>query len=113
MTRHDLRFLPRVLSAPILVAPLGGAAAYAGHHMADLPDLLARAGVVAAASVPIAYALFRPVARLFDSGAGAHVPVERLQQLPLYAGISMFGVTAVPVMRMTLKAALRLIRTAV
>ena len=97
MTRHELAFLARALSAPVLVAVLGAAAAYSGHHMADLPDLLARVGVMAVAAAPIAYVLFRPVARLLVPTSRAQAPVAPLHRLPRYAGMCMFGLTAITI----------------
>ena len=97
MTLAVYRFMALMLCAPFLVAILGAAAAYSGHHMADVPDLLTRVAVMALLTAPLAYAMFRPIARFDALPSGRRPPVERLQRLAVYAGLSVFALTAMTV----------------
>ena len=95
MSRQGLTYLACVLSSAGVVAFLGGAAAYAGHHAADLPDLLGRVLLVMVVlGAGGAYAIFRPVERYLASPAAGQPPLERMRCLPLLCGGWTFTLTA-------------------
>lgn len=96
MLAHELPFQGRVLCAPLIVALLGSAAAYSGHHMGNVADLLARAGLMAAVMAILAHIAFRPVAR-FMASADAAVPMDRVRQLPTIAGLAALALTLVTI----------------
>lgn len=76
-----------MLSSAAGVALLGGAAAYSGHHAADIPDLLARIALLMVGSGLIgAYFLFRPLSRYLAAPAHAPPPVTLIQRLPILSG---------------------------
>lgn len=91
------RFAGRMLAGPALVAVLGSAAAYSGHHMSDVRDLLMRAAVMGAAALPLALGLFRPVAGLIAGAPADERRQAALRRLPRRAGLAsaVLGVLAV------------------
>lgn len=76
-----------MLSSAAVVALLGGAAAYSGHHAADIPDLLARIALLMVGSCLVgSYFLFRPLSRYLAAPADAPPPVTLIRRLPILSG---------------------------
>lgn len=93
---QELRFLTCILSSAGIVALLGGAAAYSGHHGGDLPRLLAAVLLVMVGiGMPGAWLMFRPVARYLSSDGGE--PPLRLRRLPRLSALWLYLLTAVTV----------------
>ena len=93
---QQLRYLACILSSAGIVALLGGAAAYSGHHGGDLPPLLVAVLIVMVGiGTPGAWLLFRPVARYLSAGGGE--PPARLRRLPRLSALWVYVLTAVTV----------------
>lgn len=97
MPHEGLSYLGRVMAAPAVVAVLGGAAGYSGHHMADVPALMVRALVMAIASLPLGVLLFRPIAGYLRAPGEQRLSVRRVQRLPLYSGAAMFSLSVLTI----------------
>ena len=84
-----------MLSSAAVIALLGGAAAYAGHHVEDLPDLLARLAVLmVAACAAGAWLLIRPIERYLSTPAAAPPPDRYFRNLPLLSAVWIFVLAA-------------------
>ena len=80
----------------MVVALLGGATAYSGHHGRELPHLLAAVLLVMVGiGMPGAWLVFRPVARYLSSNVGA--PPIRLRRLPALSALWLYLLTALTV----------------
>lgn len=84
MRSHGVRYAAVMLSTTAVVALLGSAEAYSGHHAADLPDLLWRVAVL---MVPLCLAgswlIYRPVGRYAASPGEREPPASYIRRLPL------------------------------
>lgn len=95
MTAAGRRYLACVLSGALAVALLCAAAAYSGHHAADVPDLLLRVAVLMVLiGAGGAWLMFRPVERYLRARDDAAPPAERIRRLPLLTGGWVFALAA-------------------
>lgn len=94
--RQQLRYLACILSSAGIVALLGAAAAYSGHHGGDLPRLLAAVLVVMVGiGIPGAWLIFRPVGVYLASQSGE--PPLRLRRLPRLTAAWVYTLTALTI----------------
>jgi class 3 adenylate cyclase len=87
MKRPAAHYFACLLGGPAGVAVLGGATAYATHQWAAMPDLAARLLAMAAGTLAMGYAAFRPIAAYLAAGAQAEPPAARFHRLPLYSAL--------------------------
>lgn len=98
MTASGRKYLACVLSSALAVALLAGAAAYSGHHAADIPDLLTRVTLVMLGIGFLgAYVMFKPVERYLVAPADGPPPAARIRRLPLLSGGWVFVLAAATV----------------
>lgn len=80
---ETIRYLAIMLGGAAAVALMGGGNVYAGHHDADLPDLLVRVALLMVLlGLPGAWILFRPVARFLSAPAAPGAGHSGLRRLP-------------------------------
>jgi class 3 adenylate cyclase len=95
MTRHALKYFACMLSSGAVIAAVGGAAAYSGHHAADLPGLFARVLIVMGAVCFVgAWWIYRPVELYLSSDSGRAPPARYIRRIPLLSGIWVFVLAA-------------------
>ena len=95
MTRQARKYFGCMLSSGAVMAALAGAAAFSGHHSAELPALLVRLLVVMGALCLVgAWWLFRPIERFLANPEDRAAPERLIRRLPLLSGLWVFALAA-------------------